>query len=151
MILIKLDARNFVAKLNRYERSIPEALSYAGGEIAFELEKELKNSITQKKLIWTGRLLARTYAARRSKNIFEVRMPSYGVALDRMRTHWVSLKRGRKITQWAKDNLNLEARVLYPGKAIRVRAHPFIERPIYLVNRRIKRIVRKNMKLAMRK
>jgi len=43
-----------------------------------------------------------------------------GIALDSQPTHWVSLKRGRKITRWA------HSKGIY-AKAIQVRKHPWID------------------------
>lgn len=45
--------------------------------------------------------------------------PIHGIYLDRMRTHWVALKRGRGITKWAMD------RGIRSG-AVEVHAHPYI-------------------------
>ena len=52
-----------------------------------------------------------------------------GIYLDSMSPHIVSLKRGRKITQWAKD------KGLANKKHLFVRPHPFINR-IYLKHKR---------------
>lgn len=56
------------------------------------------------------------------KGTYGIFMPIYGIHLDRMRTHAVSLKRGRNITRWAQDKL---ATV---GRGIVVSAHPYIDR-----------------------
>ena len=52
---------------------------------------------------------------------YGIEMPLYGIALDRQRKHWVSLKPGRKITRWAKS------KGIY-ARAIKVRGYPFINR-----------------------
>lgn len=74
---------------------------------------------------------------------YGIKMPLYGLALDRQRRHWVSLKRGRKITRWAKK-YGIKA------KAIRVRRYPFINKGYrrmlghanIIVNRMADKIVR---------
>lgn len=54
------------------------------------------------------------------KNRYGIFIPYYGIYLDQMAPHFVSLKRGRLISQWAKDK-GIKA------KAIKVRPHPFID------------------------
>lgn len=53
-------------------------------------------------------------------NEYGISIPIEGIYLDSMRTHWVSLKRGRAITRWAKKR-GIRAR------SIQVHAHPFID------------------------
>ncbi len=55
-----------------------------------------------------------------NKNTWGIFIPRKGVMLDGMRPHIVALKRGRIITQWAREKG-------IKGKAIRVHPHPFIE------------------------
>ena len=50
---------------------------------------------------------------------YGITIPIEGIYLDRMAPHWVSLKRGRLITQWAKQRGIV-------GKAIKVHAHPCV-------------------------
>ena len=148
MILVKVDARD-LANVKGLEKTIPEALYKSVEEIAINAQNELRNQITLKDLNWRGMLLRRTKARRRSKGIWYVVMPEYGVAVDRMRPHWVALKKGRKITQWAQEKgLEFHGKsFIYPfvSGSIYVRPHPFIEHSLYLVSRRIRRIVTKNL------
>ncbi len=51
---------------------------------------------------------------------YGINIPIEGIYLDRMAPHWVSLKRGRLITQWAKERGIV-------GKSIKVHAHPFVQ------------------------
>lgn len=74
---------------------------------------------------------------------YGIEMPLYGLAVDRMKPHWVSLKPGRKITRWAKEK-GISAR------AIKVHSHPYVNRGYrrmlrhanILINRTAEKIVR---------
>ncbi len=71
---------------------------------------------------WRGKLTKSIrWEQRRRGLIGNLFMLRYGIALDRMPPHYVSLKRGRKITQWAKDKG-------FTGRSIFVKPHPFIDR-----------------------
>lgn len=54
------------------------------------------------------------------KNTYAIEIPSYGIKLDSMKPHHVSLKRGRNITKWAGDKLGRKTGSVF------VRKHPFI-------------------------
>lgn len=77
------------------------------------------------------------------KGEYGIEIPLYGLALDRMKPHWVSLKPGRKITRWAKSKR------IY-ARAIRVHRHPYVNRGYrrmlrhanIIVNRMADKIVR---------
>lgn len=75
-----------------------------------------------------------------SEGKYGIVIPQYGIYLDRMSPHWVSLKPGRAITEWAKS------KKIHAG-AIKVRPHPYINRGyrrlIAETNRRVNRIANK--------
>lgn len=52
---------------------------------------------------------------------FGIQIPLYGIHLDRMKRHWVSLRRGGTIAAWAEEKK-------VKGRAIQVRRHPYINR-----------------------
>lgn len=72
------------------------------GDAGNELAKMVKNNlITASK--WDS--ISRSISVERPTILRSVvKMVNYGIALDRMRPHWVSLKRGRSITKWAMKN-----------------------------------------------
>ena len=72
---------------------------------------------------WRGKLLkyGRGIAPRKlGKGRYGIFIAQSGIWLDRMPPHFVSLKRGRLITQWAQEKG-------IKSKAIYVRPHPFID------------------------
>lgn len=71
---------------------------------------------------WKGQIRRGIKAKKLKKLTYGIQFSKQAMGLDRMRPHWVSLKRGRLITKWA------EARLGKPiPRAIKVRAHPYIE------------------------
>lgn len=122
--------------------------------ITKEAQKQLRASITRggedggKPLKDTGNLWLRTQARKLSKNRSVVFIPGYGVALDMMRTHWVSLKRGRSITRWAMKAPNSPWAGSKPRelpRAIEVHAHPWIDRPLEVTFKRSEQIMQQEI------
>ena len=108
-------------------KNMPKKAKKLGGTMAWNLTQRgarlLKEAAILKKITdWKGVLLHEKgiRAIRIQKLVYAIEMPDYGIFLDRMNPHWVSLKPGRTITQWAKDKLKKTPR------AIRVKAHPYI-------------------------
>ena len=136
ILTITVDSKKVENMLNGYQRTLPEAADKAARKIAsmyaeFYLQQmPLATGMTGRGIQpWTGQSF--------SKLMGQVASPvklgkgSYGVAVDKslimldsMRPHYISLKRGRKITQWAKDTLYPKLGYLPP--AIIVRPHPWI-------------------------
>ena len=69
---------------------------------------------------WKGQIRAGITAKKLGENQYGIEFTKEAMGLDRMTPHWVSLKPGRDITEWAK------ARGL-KGKAVFVHPHPYIE------------------------
>lgn len=141
---IKIDTRNVTNMLEGYKRTIPIGARRGTWLVALKMQKALKDEIKNQNLIWRGNLLNETRARKISKNTFGIFMPIHGKYLDSMRTHWVSLKRGRLITQWAKDK-GIQA------GAIKVKKHPFIDKPFLKVSKKAKSIVLKEINKAIRR
>ena len=143
VIILQVDTRE-LRQVERFSRTFPEALQRSVEEIAKNTQKELRRSISLKGLSWTGRLREKTRARRKNKNTWELSMPQYGIYLDSMIPHFVSLKRGRKITKWARSK-GIKASSLF------VKPHPFIDRPMQIVSRRIRKIVDKHIRESTRR
>ncbi len=144
MITITTNIKDVMKTFQGYERTLPAGARRGVWNVTRRLQKELRKEIQVQNLIWRGKLLKETRARKISKNVYGIFMPYYGEDLDSMPTHWVSLKRGRLITQWAKEKGILAG-------AIKVRAHPFIQKPLMKVRRQAKRIVTKEINRAIRR
>lgn len=127
ILTVSIDTRKVENMLNDYQRTLPEALDKATKKIAgmyadFYLRATYKAGITA----WTGQSWGDLL--HQSKNPIRLGINSYGVvvpsnliALDLMKPHWVSLKRGRSITRWAQQKLGIS------GGKVFVRPHPWIK------------------------
>ena len=84
---------------------------------------DYKKTLASNHSVWEGTLIKGMYPKRLGRGRWTVRMPKYGEALDHMRPHFTSLKKGRKMRRW------FEARVgkPFPGKTAQwVEARPFM-------------------------
>ena len=126
VISISVDTRKVENMLNGYQRNLPSAMDKMSKKIAGMYAAMYLTQLPRSRISpFTGHLFTKlqgqmTNPVRLGKGSYGVEIPLYGVYLDRMMPHWVSLKRGRSITLWAKKKLG---RV--PSK-IFVRPHPFI-------------------------
>ncbi len=144
VISIKVDTKNVMNMFRGYERTIPAGARRGAWLVALKMQGELRREIQAQGLVWRGRLLNKTRARKLSKNVYGVFMPFYGEDLDKRSPRWVSLKRGRLITQWAKEK-GIKA------KSIRVRKHPFIDRPVSKVRKKARQIVQREINKAIRR
>ena len=73
---------------------------------------------------WRGNLFGPNGISvkRLAKHRYGIQIPMHGIFLDRMKPHYVSLKKGRLITQWATEKLGKRSGSIF------VSPHPFIER-----------------------
>ena len=88
-------------------------------------------------------------------------MVKHGINLDRMKNHWVALKRGRDIRRWALDKgiavtagTGRRPRVLiypFPTTNVFVRRHPFIQTGFLKTVRQAKKPVEKEIDKAIRR
>jgi len=126
ILTISVDTRKVENMINGYIREIPKLEDDIPKKIAqmyahSYLQALHKSNVTP----WTGEsfvdLIQQSQnPVRLGKGNYGVVVRQYLVALDQMKPHFVSLKRGRSITRWAKDKLGYN-----PGKII-VRPHPWI-------------------------
>ena len=127
VLAVSVDTRKVENMLNGYQRTLPEALNRATKKIAgmyadFYLRAMHKAGITP----WTGQsfleLLHQSKSPiRLGPHTYGVVVPSHLIALDLMKPHWVSLKRGRSITRWAQQKLgNVSGKIF-------VRPHPWMK------------------------
>lgn len=119
IIDVSVDMGRLRDRLHNISRNMPKNMGDAGYELMRKFAMNLRAQVMMKNLIWRRNLLRGIRAEKKNQNMSYVKMPLYGIYLDRMRPHWVSLKRGRLITQWARDK-GIRARGVY------VKPHPFI-------------------------
>jgi len=114
-------------------RVLPKAEEESIKKFAQICRDFIKQEIVSQQITWTKRMWQYTQVRKR-KNGYVISMPKYAAALEKMRTHWVSLnKPGREnLQKWAQDKLG------YVPRAIQVRAHPFIRPAMRKASRHIR-------------
>jgi len=93
---------------------------------------------------WRNKIFRGIRAQKMSKFTSVVKIPIEGVWLDSMRPHWVSLKRGRLITQWAREKG-------FVGKSIFVHPHPFINTALKKSRRNLPKELKRGVRKAFRR
>lgn len=121
--------------MKRLDKKLKPALAEAARKTCGYAKTQLKRSLTTKGLRWKHRLWKSIKVRPRSGSRYVVDMLAYGIMLDSQRPHFVTLKRGRKITQWARGNppSNSPWSGMKPSqlpRAIRVKPHHWIDRPL---------------------
>lgn len=82
--------------------------------------REIRESHERTSEEFEGKISGGIRARKLKTATYGIFIPQAGIMLDSMSTHWVSLKRGRTITRWAKKRG-------ITAKAIQVSKHPFID------------------------
>jgi len=103
VVEVRIEGAKTVAKyFNSLVSRLPNASREGMRKAGEGFERELRRQVLGRGLIWNARLFQSIHWRQRG-NIGTMSVVNYGVALDAMPPHYVSLKRGRKITQWAKE------------------------------------------------
>jgi len=146
-------------------RKVQSMLGDVGNKVCHHIKKNLSNEANRQG--WSS--IANSVKVDRRGNINNVSVIGYGVALDSMKPHYVSLKRGRKITKWARQHsivrngkrhltktragksyIRSGKRGGITGGAIYVTPHPWISRPVSQGLRNSKRLLRQGMSRLMK-
>ena len=138
--------------VNKIAINFGKAAQEAGFDIAKRQQRNLRLQLTRNGTIWRKNqgLWGSIQARRQSKKISKVFMRRYGIYLDRMKPHYVALKRGRLIRQWAltKGNPTIKAIAEREG-SIWVRPHPFISDATARTFRAIPEIIKNRTRRVM--
>lgn len=144
---------------SKYARTIPQAGRRGVYLTALHGQRVIKEEMKRAGIKqWRGKLHKSVKAVKKSKNVWEIKMLKYGEYLDRMRPHVVWLKRGRKITKWAKHRnvkgfvmRDLSSKTGKTEKGIQVKPHPFTVNSFRRINAKAKEIVERQVKNAVKK
>lgn len=98
VVLAKDEWTPLIKKLG--SRKVERALGDAGYKTALDVQKRLRTASR-----WSS--ITGTIHTRRRGNRSKVMMARKGIYLDSMEPHYVSLKRGRNITDWTRRHLPL--------------------------------------------
>ncbi len=167
VIAIKIDTRNVMNMLKGYQKTLPKAADRGIQNLTKFAAKTLADQARGQRIrSWKGEFYG-TLKQQQSRPIklgkysYGVSIPEYAMALDKMQSHWVALKRGRAIRQWALDRgiavtvgTGFRPEVtIYPFRttSIFVHRHPFIDKATKIVNQKTKKIVEKEINKSIRR
>ena len=149
---IDTNAQKAEVLLHNISVELPKEMAEAGYDITKLAQRNLRLELTRQHLIDTGRLWQGVRAVKQSNNRSVVTIPKHGVHLDSMRPHYVKLKRGRLIREWAKRKGNLYIKSALKGEqSIEVKPHPWIDAGLQRSLINIRSILRRRAKNAMDK
>jgi len=157
--IMKINSRRVENMLSGYKRTLPQGVEL-GVDALTRFSAKTYGLQAQAAGIrnWRGAFfgaLAKQTVLPRKRSRFSnyVFVPLHGIFLDRMRPHWVSLKRGRLITQWAKSHgLGLEGSVIRETQnKIFVRPHPYVTAANRIIGRNTKRIMEQEINRKIRR
>jgi hypothetical protein len=154
-ITVKTRGMENVQKLaGRLPKAMREEVGNANFNYSMLVRDSLRTQLMRVSERWRHNIWNGIQARKQSKFTSIVVMPQEGVWLDSMRPHWVWLKRGRLITQWAKDR-GVKGKFAYfnnaPQRLVFVRPHPFIDAGIRRSRKRLTTELRKGVRKAFRK
>ncbi len=133
VIVVQIDTKQMRNVITGFKRNLPKATNRAlfnssrlGGKFLKEEAKAagIKHWGGGKRQLFSKQ----TRGKRIKKGIYETVMPRHGRTLDEG-NYWVTLKKGRLVTKWAKDRGLIPNKVSIGG-SIFVKPHPFIRRAV---------------------
>lgn len=114
-------------KLVRLRRNLPNISQ----DFLKEAKRKMRLQLTYNKTFWNGKTWDSIMVRKMSNQRSVLVMDRQGVWLDRMKPHWVKLKRGLLIHKWAlqkgSDKVKAAAKA---QRSIFVNPHPFIDQSI---------------------
>jgi hypothetical protein len=142
-----------LSNLQNLTSVLPKNLREDVGEANYNytviVRDSLKKQLRMKSEEFDRKIYNGIKAKRQSKFTSQVTIVKEGFMLDGMRPHWVSLKLGRRITAWAMERFNKPFNEL--PRAIRVKAHPFINDGLRRARKRLTTELRKGVRKAFRR
>ena len=154
-----LEAKQLIRRLGK---KLPEAVVKAtnewGGSGTTGLETKMKRRLRQVSERWRGEIYNSIvwHPVGPRGGAGGLNISYHGLQLSRMRPHWVSLKRGRRITQWAQfHGMNPKKYSNAQGnevafKSIYVKPHEFVDSTIQqnipLLQKKLKLFVARTMR-----
>ncbi len=158
-IIMHVNATRAKQMLDGYTKTLPRAGIEGVKRLASFAAKAYLNAAFNAKIrAWRGQFYGTlvkqiTKPHKISKSSYGVNIGSikrgainYFISLDRMRPHFVNLKKGRIITKWA----SARGFDLRSTKKLFVRPHPFIKTADTIIKQQAKRIVERKISQAVR-
>jgi hypothetical protein len=139
---IKGDKMKPFDKSFRFIKNTPRQINLALMELAKQIKFQMQLKLYENENIWKGHLVKSLKVKNVSKTHVKIVGHDYGLQLDHMQPHYVSLKNNRKLQNWVKTRpyglktISRRSRVRWDDKgiprgAVYVTPHPFIEQSVY--------------------
>ena len=148
MITAEVSVKNLAGVshlFNVLPRVLREEMGKSMKDIANIHAKNLRLQLLRTSKRFDYKIFSSIKAEKKSDFKSIVKMSQDGLNLDSMKTHWVSLKKGRRITQWAIKR-KLKDKTGRLPRAIQVRAHPFIDVAFTRTKKRINTQLKNGLK-----
>ena len=141
-----------VIKDKSRSKTYQQALNEAGFDYTRAIGNQMKHILIRRGNVFRGEnggLLGSIQARRLSNSSFGVYMKQSGIYLDRMKPHYVWLKKGRLIHKWAlaKGNMGVKS-LAVRQKGIFVRPSPFVVDSIREARALLPSIIRNRLRTA---
>lgn len=169
-VKIKFDSKDLIYLSNKLSENLPLEINNAGFQYAKLVRDSLRKGLMS---VSKSKSADKIHAKKLSKFRSVVTMPNKLTKLDSMQPHYVSLKRGRLITQWVKRHIkhkplrpnrfNTERRsrvyrgprggILYSKgnrSVLYVKPHPFVTDSLRKVRNKLKNELRKGVRKAFK-
>ena len=149
IITVKILNPEVLVKLKKYSKELPKIMLLAQEDIAKREKKNLKFQLTRQGLRKRNKIYDSIKVKKLNRLTHAVTASKRAIYLDSARPHWVKLKRGRLIHQWAMNygTPAIKAVARREG-SIKVRPHPFIEHAHALTVPKIPGIIERRLKQA---
>ncbi len=119
-VIVQVKDNGTFAYMKELQRRIPKVGLRETWNLTQFGARMIKEEHQRTSIKFKGKISKGIKAKKLKKATYGITISQAGIFLDRMSPHWVALKRGRLITQWAKQR-GIVAR------AIKVHAHPFVQ------------------------
>ena len=145
--------RNMDKLVNRFNDmtfKFPKRMDEAAVEFLEVCQKNIRLALMNKGHIWRGTLFQSVKVVYRKNMKSHLNMHKTGIYLDTMKPHWVKLKRGRLIRQWAMQKGNLSiVRAAKRQASIYVKPSPFFDDAYAKSVLRLPQILKKHAKIGV--
>ena len=135
-----------IENLRNKKNKTPMVIESIGRKVSLMAARELVKAAQRSGLKrWRGDLFGKTKPVRQSKYEWGVSIPIHGFYQDNYgfkREYYVSLKRGRTITKWAKSKGLYQKGI----RKLKVKTHPFRDKAERVIDRKMRNIIRQEFR-----
>lgn len=148
ILIISVDSKKVENMLNGYIRNLPRLQDKVSKKIAQMYAAMYLTQYPRSRISpFTGHLFTRTQGQttnpiKLGKGSYGVAVPKYAVWLDRMRPHWVPMRKSPMLEKWVKMKVQdtNKAKFFLRKRAVHVNPHPWIRSAHIRAGRQVRNI-----------